>query len=85
MTFSKAIQIKEMVNRWNHDRWNLGYGYVKFECSMYRIGSWSVDLKSINPSLFFSLEMDELVTLYAGGGFHMVINAYGNKPRIMMQ
>lgn len=85
MLFSKAIQIKQLVDSWNQNRWNFGYGYVKFECSMFRDGHWSVLLKLVNSNLFFSLELQELLKLDADGGFIMVIGAMDNAPYIDLQ
>lgn len=85
MKFSKAIQIKELVTSWNKDRSFGDYGYVKFECSMYSLGNWSVLLKPVGTRLFFSLELEKLVTLYAGGGFMMVIGSLSDAPYIDMQ
>ena len=76
MKFSKAIQIKGLVNRWNENRRNDGYGYVKFEASMCMDGHWSVGLKLVDSFAFTSQEMEEFITLYAGGGFRMSIFAY---------
>lgn len=85
MKFSKAIQIKQLVNRWNEERRSLGYGEVHFNCSMYSLGRWSVTLEPKGVRVFFSYELDELVTLYAGGGFRMYIGAVGIAPYIDMQ
>lgn len=82
MLFSRAIQIKQLVNRWNQDRWQFGYGYVEFKCSMFLDGHWSVLLKPVNSTLFFSLELQELLKLYADGGFSMVIGAIDSAPYI---
>ena len=85
MKFSKAIQIKSLVNRWNENRWNIGFGYVKFEASMFMDGEWSVGLKLVDSHVFTSLEMEQLITLYAGGGFQMFITAINNDPFIDME
>lgn len=85
MVFSKAIQIKGLVDRWNQQRLEYGFGYVSFECSMFMDGEWSVTLRLKESTLFFSSEMDKLITLYAGGGFIINIGAYGSSPRISMQ
>lgn len=85
MTFSKAIQIKGLVNRWNQERKSADYGYIKFECEMFSIGKWSVDLSAVGAELFFSDETEQLLTLHAGGGFHMRISAFHNVPVICIQ
>lgn len=85
MKFSKAIQIKQLVTSWNKDRSYSDFGYIKFECSMFSLGNWSVLLKPIDTSLFFSIELEQLITLYAGGGFMMVIGAFSDGPYIDMQ
>ena len=85
MTFSKAIQIKHLVNRWNKDRSTGDYGYIAFSCDMFSIGHWSVQIRAIGCTLFFSDEMAQLITLYAGGGFHMRVSAHNGRPYIDMQ
>lgn len=85
MEFSKAIQIKQLVTRWNKDRSYRDFGYIKFECSMFSLGHWSVLLKPVDTKLFFSLELEQLLTLYAGGGFMMVIGSFTDAPYIDMQ
>lgn len=85
MKFSKAIQIKQWVNRFNQDRSEFNSGSIKFECSMFSDGEWRVDLKPIGVRMFFSCEMDRLITLYAGGGFTMIIGSVTNAPYIDMQ
>lgn len=85
MKFSKAIQIKQWVNRWNEDRAKSNHGSIVFNCSMYSIGNWSVDITAQGSELFFSDEMEQLITLYAGGGFSMRVFAIDNVPSIDMQ
>lgn len=85
MIFSKAIQIKQLVNRWNKDRSEGDFGYVTFHCSMFSIGNWAVSIKAVGASLFYSCEMNQLFTLYAGGGFMMRVSAHDNHPYIDMQ
>lgn len=85
MKFSKAIQIKQWVNRWNEDRAKFNHGSIVFNCSMYSIGNWSVDITAQGSELFFSDEMEQLITLYAGGGFSMRVMAIDNVPTIDMQ
>lgn len=85
MKFSKAIEIKKVVTSLNQDRGNFDYGYIKFECSMFSLGNYSVMLKPVDTRLFFSLEMEELLKLYAEGEFMMVIGASVDGPYIDMQ
>lgn len=85
MLFSKAIQIKHLVNRWNKERSNLGHGCIEFECTMFSLGEWSVTLKPVGAQLFFTHEMDNLVQLYAWRGFRMMIGATSSGPYIDMQ
>lgn len=85
MTFSKAIQIKHLVNRWNKTRKECDFGIITFTCLMFSIGNWSVDIQVVGTNLFFSEEMDELITLYAGGGFRFTIHSHNNRPFISMQ
>lgn len=85
MVFSKAIQIKNLVNRWNKDRSVGDYGYVTFHCSMYSIGKWSVIIKAMGQGVFFSSEMNQLITLYAGGGFSIRVSTFIHNPYIDMQ
>lgn len=85
MLFSKAIQIKHLVNRWNKDRWDCGFGYIEFKCSMFSDGQWNVLLKPVDSKLFFSIELEQLITLYAGGGMIMCIGAFTDIPYIDLQ
>ena len=85
MEFNKAIKIKKLVNSWNKDRKAADYGYVKFECTMFSIGKWSVELSARGADLFFSDETRDLFRLYAVGGFSVRIFAYDNVPIIDMQ
>lgn len=85
MRFSKAVQIKKLVTDWNKDRSNFDYGYIKFECSMFSLGNWSVLLKPVDTRIFFSCELEQLITLYAGGGFMMIIGSLSDAPYIDMQ
>ena len=63
MTFSKAIEFKKVVNSWNRDRKEFGFGHVKFDALMFSDGGWSVDLKPVDVKIFTSLELDELLKL----------------------
>lgn len=85
MEFSKAIQIKLWVNKFNEYREACGYGRIKFEAAMFRIGKWSVSLRAEGSELFFSDEMARLMTLWAGGGFSLRVFAFDGCPIIDMQ
>lgn len=52
---------------------------------MFSLGRWSVLLQPVGSRLFFSFELEQLVTLYAGGGFMMVIGSLSDAPYIDMQ
>ena len=69
MLFSKAIQIKSLVNKFNQERQECGCPAIVFECEMYSLGKWSIVLSFEKSSIFFSHEMGQIATLYAGGGF----------------
>lgn len=85
MEFSKAIQIKLWVNKFNENRETFGYGRIKFEAGMFCIGKWSVSLRAEGSEFFFSDEMARLMTLYAGGGFSLRVFAFDGCPIIDMQ
>lgn len=84
MKFSKAIQIKNLVNRLNKDRREFNCGTILFQCTMFSIGDWGVTLKSMGSPLFYSCEIEQIFTLYAGGGFMMNMAARSNNPCINM-
>ena len=85
MVFSKAIQIKHLVNEWNKVRGSFDFGRIKFECYMFADGHWSVLLRPVDSRIFFSSELNQLVTLYADGGFIMHIGSLSDAPYIDMQ
>lgn len=85
MLFSKAIQIKLLVNRFNQHRQASGFSVIRFECEMFSIGHWAIDLELSGQGVFFSSEMERLITLYAGGGFHLFIGANNNLPVLHFQ
>lgn len=85
MEFSKAIQIKKWVNVFNEQREVCGYGRIKFEAEMFRIGKWSVSLRAEGSELFFSDEMARLFILYNEGGFSLRVFAINGCPIIDMQ
>ena len=67
MLFSKAIQIKLWVNKFNADRKNFGRQPIVFQCGMYSLGQWSVTLSAPDGGIFYSMESERLCTLVAGG------------------
>lgn len=85
MVFSKAIQIKLWVNKFNQERKRCGFAVIEFYCDMFTLGKWSIDLSLDGNGVFFSSEMVRFITLYAGGGFTMWIGSNGNSPVIHLQ
>jgi hypothetical protein len=67
MVFSKAIQIKMWVNRFNADRKFYGRQPIVFQCAMFSIGQWAVTLSAPDGGIFYSMESERLCTLVAGG------------------
>lgn len=67
MLFSRAIQIKMWVNRFNADRVSCGRKPIGFECGMFSIGQWSVTLSAPEGGIFYSMESERLCTLVEGG------------------
>lgn len=68
MVFSKAIQIKSWVNKFNADRKESGRQPIDFDCGMFSMGQWYVTLSAPDGSIFYSMETERLCTLVAGGG-----------------
>lgn len=66
MLFSKAIQIKNLVNKFNADRLEGGRKPIDFDCGMFSIGQWSVTLSAPDGGIFYSLEMEHLCDLVTG-------------------
>lgn len=85
MLFSKAIQIKLLVNKFNQFRKKTDYSYIEFKAEMFRDGKWAVTLTAMGNGLFYSMEMDELIALFAGGGFNIRVSAYKGLPYIDIQ
>lgn len=85
MVFSKAIQIKSLVNQFNQVRWENGFGSIDFECHMFSDGQWSVELTLIHSRLFFSMEIEQIAALFAGGGVLMCVAASNDRPIIRFQ
>ena len=67
MVFSKAIQIKSWVNRFNADRKFYGRQPIEFQSDMFSIGQWHVTLSAPDGDIFYSNESESLCTLVAGG------------------
>lgn len=85
MKFSKAIKIKKLVTSWNKDRVTFDSGHVECEFMMFSLGHWSVTLRPVGTKLFFTMELDELMKLYAEGGLQFIIGSTGSAPYIDMQ
>lgn len=68
MVFSKAIQIKLWVNKFNADRKYIGHEPIVFYCGMFSMGDWYVNLSAPDGGIFYSRETERLCTLVAGGG-----------------
>lgn len=85
MLFSKAIQIKLWVNKFNQFRKKTDSSYIKFKAEMYRDGKWAVTLTAMGNGMFYSIEMDQLLTLFAGGGFSIRVASINGLPYIDIQ
>lgn len=85
MVFSKAIQIKSWVNRFNQERSRSGFAVIKFECDMFTLGKWAIDLSLDGNGVFFSSEMVCINTLLAGGGVIMWVGCNGTSPVLHFQ
>lgn len=85
MLFSKAIQIKLMVNKFNQFRKRTDFSYIEFKAEMFRDGKWAVTLTAMGNGMFYSLEMEQLLALYAGGGFSIRVSAINGLPYLDMQ
>lgn len=85
MLFSKAIQIKLLVNKFNQFRKTTDYSFIEFKAEMFRDGKWAVTLTAMGNGMFYSFEMDELIKLFAGGGFNIRVAAYKELPYIDIQ
>lgn len=85
MLFSKAIQIKLLVNKFNQFRKKTDYSYIEFKAEMFRDGKWAVTLTAMGNGIFYSFEMDELITLFAGGRFSIRVATINDLPYIDIQ
>lgn len=85
MLFSKAIKIKSFVNDFNQRRTRNGFAVIKFDCSMYSIGKWSVDLSLNGEGVFFSSEMAAFSQLLMFGGFSFWVGSSNGSPVLYFQ
>ena len=54
-----------LVNKFNQLRKRNDYSFIEFKAEMYRDGKWAVTLTAMGNGLFYSIEMAELITLFA--------------------
>ena len=85
MLFSKAIQIKLLVNKFNQFRKKTDYSYIEFKAEMFRDGKWAVTLTAMGNGMFYSFEMDKLIALFAGGRFSIRVASINGLPYIDIQ
>lgn len=85
MLFSKAIQIKLLVNKFNQFRKKTDFSFIDFKAEMFRDGKWAVTLTAMGNGIFYSFEMDELITLFAGGRFSIRVASINGLPYIDIQ
>lgn len=74
-----------LVNKFNQFRKRTDYSYIQFKAEMYRDGKWAVTLTAMGNGLFYSLEMEELISLFAGSGLSVRVAAYKDLPYIDIQ
>lgn len=74
-----------LVNKFNQFRKRTDYSRIEFKAEMYRDGKWAVTLTAMGNGLFYSMEMDELIKLFAGSGFNIRVAAYKELPYIDIQ
>lgn len=85
MLFSKAIQIKSLVNRFNQERVSDGFPVIQFKCGMYAVGRWSVDLSLSRKGCFFSSEMAQFSALLNRGGLIFFVGCNEVSPVLYFQ
>ena len=85
MVFSKAIQIKLWVNKFNTDRKQFGRQPIEFQCGMFSIGMWYVTLLAPDGGIFYSMEMERLCTLVAGGDLTLWVGNNNFAPVLYFQ
>lgn len=74
-----------LVNKFNRFRKSTDLSFIEFKAVMFRDGKWAVTLTAMGNGLFYSLEMADILDLYAQGGFSMRVAAYDGLPYIDMQ
>lgn len=85
MLFSKAIQIKLWVNKFNQERVEGGRKPINFECGMFSIGQWYVTLSAPDGGIFYSMETERICTLVAGGGLTFWVGCNSFAPVLYFQ
>lgn len=74
-----------MVNKFNRQRNEDGFAVVMFNCSMYSLGQWSVELRLSFKGCFFHEEMKELSKFCASGWLILFVGARDNSPVLYIQ
>lgn len=74
-----------LVNKFNQFRKRTDYSYIQFKAEMYRDGKWAVTLTAMGNGMFYSFEMEELISLFAGSGLNVRFAAYKDLPYIDIQ
>lgn len=85
MEFSKAIQFKSWVNRFNDARKEYGTQTIKFDCGMFSVGQWYVTLAAPDGGLFYSMEMERFCTLISGGDITFFVGSNTFAPVLYFQ
>lgn len=85
MLFSKAIQIKVLVNQFNRERKRYGFPVINFHCGSYDIGRWSVYLNLSSRGCFFSSEMAQISALLNRGGLIFYVGSNEVSPVLYFQ
>lgn len=74
-----------LVNKFNQLRKRTDFSHIEFKAEMYRDGKWAVTLTAMGNGLFYSFEMDELITLFAGSGLNIRVASIKDLPYIDIQ
>lgn len=74
-----------LVNKFNQLRKRTDCSFIEFKAEMYRDGRWAVTLTAMGNGLFYSFEMNELITLFAGSNLNIRVAAYKDLPYIDIQ
>lgn len=85
MLFSKAIQIKVLVNKFNQERQECDFPVIKCDCGMFRDGMWSVSLRLSDKGCFFSKEMAQFAALINRGGLIFFVGCNEVSPVLHFQ